>query len=35
VGALFVISSVVDQPFAQGDAVTVQFDANMARLVAA
>ncbi|MFA3920391.1 ABC transporter ATP-binding protein [Ruegeria hyattellae] len=34
-GDLFVISGVVDKPFAQGDSVTVRFDANQARLVAA
>ena len=34
-GALFVISGVVDSPFQQGDAVTIQFDPDLARLVAA
>lgn len=34
-GELFVISGVVNKPFAQGDDVSVQFDANLARLVAA
>jgi len=34
-GELFVISGVVDQPFGQGDSVSIQFDANLARLVAA
>ena len=33
-GPLFVISHVVDTPFAQGDAVTVQFNPDQARLVA-
>ncbi|MGJ8629130.1 MAG: ABC transporter ATP-binding protein [Sulfitobacter sp.] len=33
-GPLFVISGVVDQPFAQGDSVSIQFDPNLARLVA-
>ena len=34
-GELFIISDVVDQPFGQGDAVSVQFDPSLARLVAA
>jgi len=34
-GALFVISGVVENPFQQGDAVTIQFDPDLARLVAA
>ncbi|MFT4700368.1 MAG: iron(III) transport system ATP-binding protein [Yoonia sp.] len=34
-GSLFVISNVVDQPFKQGDAVSVQLNADLARLVAA
>lgn len=33
-GSLFVITPVVQQPFTQGDAVSVQFDADLARLVA-
>lgn len=35
IGSLFVISSVTDKPFAQGDTVAIQFDADIARLVAA
>ena len=35
IGSLFVISGVTERPFAQGDAVTVQFDPDHARLVAA
>ncbi len=35
IGSLFVISSVTANPFKQGDAVSVQFDQNTARLVAA
>ena len=34
-GPLFVISSIVDEPFQQGDAVSVQFNADLARLVKA
>ncbi|MGB7268612.1 MAG: ABC transporter ATP-binding protein [Albidovulum sp.] len=33
-GKLFVISNLVDQPFGQGDAVSVQFEPGLARLVA-
>jgi iron(III) transport system ATP-binding protein len=33
-GPLFVISNVVDQPFRQGEAVSVQLNADLARLVA-
>ncbi|MFT5064739.1 MAG: iron(III) transport system ATP-binding protein [Yoonia sp.] len=32
-GSLFVISSVIEQPFSQGDAVSVQLNADLARLV--
>lgn len=35
IGSLFVVSGVTAQPFKQGDAVSVQFDPNHARLVAA
>lgn len=35
IGSLFVISGVTAEPFKQGDAVSVQFDPNTARLVAA
>jgi iron(III) transport system ATP-binding protein len=35
IGSLFVISGVTDKPFAQGDSVSIQFDADLARLVAA
>lgn len=34
-GSLFVISNVLDNPFAKGDTVSVQFNENHARLVAA
>jgi len=34
IGSLFVISGITERPFAQGDSVSVQFDANHARLVA-
>jgi len=34
VGSLFVVSGVLEKPFKQGDAVTVQFDPDLARLVA-
>lgn len=34
-GSLFVISPVAAQPFKQGDSVSVQFDSDLARLVAA
>jgi iron(III) transport system ATP-binding protein len=33
-GPLFVISSVIEEPFRQGDAVSIQFDETHARLVA-
>lgn len=33
IGSLFIISSVTADPFTQGDAVSVQFDQNTARLV--
>jgi len=35
IGSLFVISGVTDKPFAQGDTVAIQLDADLARLVAA
>jgi len=35
VGPLFVISGMVNQPFQQGDMVSIQFDADLVRLVAA
>lgn len=34
-GLMFVISGITAQPFKQGDSVTIQFDADLARLVAA
>ena len=34
-GSLFVISNVVEQPFKQGDAVSVQLSTDLARLVPA
>lgn len=34
IGPLFIINGVSDTPFVQGDSVTVQFDADLARLVA-
>lgn len=33
-GSMFVISGITAQPFKQGDSVTIQFDADLARLVA-
>ena len=35
IGSLFVISGITEKPFAQGDNVSIQFDADLARLVAA
>jgi iron(III) transport system ATP-binding protein len=35
IGSVFVISGMTEKPFAQGDTVSIQFDANLARLVAA